>query len=254
MNILVNLILSISSFCGDYISDIPKSHEVILYLKELRSNYQCFFIRGNREEYVLDYLKSSNKNWSLENRSGPMLCTLNELTSDDIDFIKELPETLEIILEDVPPIFISHRRHAIQKNFKFILYGHTHKPEYHIEQGVHSINPGSVGLGLSNNFCSEFAILDIEKKYSNVQFINIAYDTKQVLKSINESALTKTRIHWDTILKRTIADGIDYSALYIETVLEKTKKIDINNLDDIPIKIWDEAIDQLFDKMLDSAK
>ncbi len=39
---------------------------------------------------------------------------------------------------------------------------------------------------------------------------------------------------------------MDYSELYIKTVLENAKKMGINNIEDIPMSFWDEARIELF--------
>ena len=232
-------------FCGDYISDIPRSHEVITYLKELNNKYKCYFVKGNREDYIIDYLNSNEKNWSMDNRHGSMLCVFNELDKYDIDFIKELPDSLDININGLLPIYVSHKHIDNIKGYKYIIYGHTHIPEYYNNQGIYYINPGSVGLGLSNGFCTEFAILSIDNDYTNVELINIKYDTEEVINSIKSSNLPKTITRWDQILIKTIEQGIDYSDLYIKKVLDKSKTLGIKNLDDVPISIWDDIRKEL---------
>ena len=233
-------------FCGDYISDIPKSHDVISYLKELNKKYNCYFVRGNREEYIIDYLNNDRKDWAMDNRNGPMLCTLNDLNESDINFIKKLPDSLEININGLLPICVNHKRVDNIKKHRYLIYGHTHRPEYFNNQGIYYINPGSVGLGLSNGFCAEFAILDVENKQGNLEFINIKYEVEEIIKSIKDSELSNTKIRWDQILIKTIEDGIDYSELYIKKVLENAKKIGINNIDDISINLWDETRREIF--------
>ena len=73
-------------WCGDYITDIPKSHEVINYIKKINEKYTNYMIRGNRENYIIEYHKSKNKDWNIDSRKGALLCTYNELSDDDIEF------------------------------------------------------------------------------------------------------------------------------------------------------------------------
>ena len=101
-------------------------------------------------------------------------------------------------------------------------------------------------MGLSNNFCSEFAILNIEKDGDKIKFINIKQEITPVIKSIINSQLPKTSIRWDSILIKTIEDSIDYSELYIKKVIETAKIKNFNNLDDIPMDIWEKTRNEIF--------
>ena len=44
-------------FLGDYISDTPYTRETMDYLYDFSSNHSCLFLRGNREEYMLEQRK-----------------------------------------------------------------------------------------------------------------------------------------------------------------------------------------------------
>ena len=48
-------------FLGDYISDCPCPQKTMQIIYEMQKNYKCFFIRGNREDYMLQHKKIRKK-------------------------------------------------------------------------------------------------------------------------------------------------------------------------------------------------
>ena len=77
-------------FLGDYISDCPYPQRTMKIIYEMDRRYRCFFIRGNREDYMLDYRNSSEKNWIPCSARGSLLYTYENLTSIDLDFYENL--------------------------------------------------------------------------------------------------------------------------------------------------------------------
>ena len=55
----------------------------------MREKYQCFFIRGNKEDYWINRRKDINCDWKNGNHSvGAMIYCYENLTAKDIDFLK----------------------------------------------------------------------------------------------------------------------------------------------------------------------
>lgn len=52
-------------FLGDYISDCPCPQKTMQIIYEMQKNYKCFFIRGNREDYMLQHKKKSGRKMDL---------------------------------------------------------------------------------------------------------------------------------------------------------------------------------------------
>ena len=78
-------------FLGDYVSDTPYARETLDYLYEFMNSHTCLFLRGNREEYMLDQRKAlkdgmDEKKWSYNSASGNLLFTYEQLTEKDLDF------------------------------------------------------------------------------------------------------------------------------------------------------------------------
>ena len=230
-------------WCGDYITDIPMSHNVIEFIKNIMEKYKCYIIRGNREDYIIKYHNSKNKNWSMENRNGPLLCSYNELTQEDMEFISNLPETCIIDVPNITKIFVSHKRdYNNGKNCMYKIFGHSHKQHIFERDNIKYINPGSVGLASGGKVGAEFAVLEINQNYHKVENYNIQYDINEPIKLIKESKLNETSIKWGNILIKLIQTGIDYPDLYIKEVQKIAEEYGLDeDLDEVPIEVWHEA-------------
>lgn len=230
-------------FCGDYITDVPKSHEVIEFIKLIMKKYKCYIIRGNRENYIIEYSKNKNLNWSMENRCGPLLCCYNELNDNDIEFISSLPESCLIDIPNLPKIFVSHKRdYNLGNNCEYKIFGHSHKQYIFSRDNIKYINPGSIGLATSGKSGAEFSVLEINQNYSKIENYNFKYDITKTIELIKNSMLSKTKIKWGDALIKLIQTGIDYPDLYIKEVQKISKEYGlVEDLDKISIEVWDEA-------------
>lgn len=230
-------------WCGDYITDIPKSHEVIELIKDTIKKYKSYIIRGNREDYIIEYHNSNNKNWTMENRMASLLCSYNELNKKDIEFISKLPENCIIDIPNIPKIFVSHKRNYHNGNdCMYKIFGHSHKQYIFEREKVKYINPGSVGLTTGGKIGLEFAILEINQYYHKVENYNIPYDINMPIESIKKSMLDKTAIKWGDALIKLLQTGIDYPDLYIKEAQKIAKEHGLDdNLDKMPIEVWNEA-------------
>lgn len=230
-------------WCGDYITDIPRSHQVIEFIKNTMKQYESYIIRGNRENYIIEYNNSKNKNWTMESRNGPLLCTYNELNKKDIEFISNLPESYIIDIPNIPKIFVSHKRNYIEGNdCEYKIFGHSHKQYIFTRDNIKYINPGSVGLAIGGRKSTEFAVLEINKNYNKIENYQIKYDINKPIESIKQSMLDKTAIKWGNGLIKLIQTGIDYPNLYIEETKKLAKEYGLDeDLDKIPIELWNEA-------------
>mgnify|MGYP000925457664 CR=1 FL=1 len=114
----------------------------ILY--DLNEKYNCWFIRGNREEYMMDYKSNGEQGWVTGSCSGSLLYTYNHLTSKDMEFFNSIPNHLKIDIPGLPSFCCCHgsmnsTRELLHKNSenakralegletKVLICCHTHK-------------------------------------------------------------------------------------------------------------------------------
>ena len=148
-------------FLGDYISDCPYPDKTMKVVYEMEKKYCCRFIRGNREDYMLNHRKHPEERWTYSSASGNLLYTYENLTERDLDFYERidiqgiyekegypsfrychgsltssnellLPENLDKIMSDL--------------DVNLLISGHTHIQETVRFGNKRLIHPGSVGL------------------------------------------------------------------------------------------------------------
>lgn len=224
---------------GDYITDIPKSHEVIQYIKECTNKYKCYIIRGNREKYILEYHNHQHKDWKVNTRQANIVYTYEELTKQDIEWIEKLPETIEIKSED-GNIYVSHKlEEKINKNYQYKLFGHIHNQHNYLKDGVRYINPGSVGITTDEIQKAQFAILEITKKYCKIEEYNVNYDINSAIDEIRKSKIYSDDYQWGKIIEVTLLTGKDYiynCVTKYHELKEKTK------VEEESIELWKKAM------------
>lgn len=230
-------------FLGDYISDIPRSHEVIEFIKKCQKEYTCHTIIGNREERVMGYINGNNPDWTLDTRFADAVYTAMQLTEADIEWINKLPE--EIVLEVCGKKI--HITHDFEERFDytgvdFKLYGHFHNQFSYFKDNMMIINPGSVGLSVDNQPVMQYSILEITDNTYRLENYNVKYDMTDVIDSIRECPTYNSAYKWGNLLELILKTGKDYIYLCIEEY-DKLRKI--NNIEVESLDYWNKAQENL---------
>lgn len=154
-------------FLGDYLGDMAYPERTMEFLYDLRGKYQCTFIRGNKEEYWLNYDRSREQgHWKkFSSTTGCLVYNYSRLSGRDLDFFREMPVARRLEFDALPPLMACHGS-PLRVNEKLvpgdkntlsvmertgtpvILCGHTHRQGKFLHGGVTLLNAGSVGLGL----------------------------------------------------------------------------------------------------------
>ena len=96
------------AFLGDYISDCPYPERTMQILRSIPTAYKTWFVRGNREDYMLEHRKNLTEDWSWCSQSGSLLYTYENLSGSDLRFFEDMPIGMEIKLDGYPPFSICH--------------------------------------------------------------------------------------------------------------------------------------------------
>lgn len=205
-------------FLGDYIGELTYPERTMQILYDLKQRYQCYFIRGNKEEYWLNYRVNCEKGWvDKSSTTGALLYAYNALSERDLEFFAKLKPSQEIVLGQLPAILICHgspykvsekmlpgdnRTIEVMNSVRvpLILCGHTHRQQKITHNKTSVLNPGSVGMPLSSKGKTQFLILHgFDKKWSE-EFISLSYDVERVIHEIYELSLTYM-LHTGAILR-----------------------------------------------------
>ena len=79
---------------GDYVTDCPNPQKTMELIYVLKQYFNTYIIRGNREDYLLNYRKDGTGRWKKGSASGSLLYTYQNLTDEDFNFFDSLPGTV----------------------------------------------------------------------------------------------------------------------------------------------------------------
>ena len=220
--------------CGDYVTDFPNGHEVIKEVQALINKYKCYIIKGNRDQYIIDYRKG--KKFNIKQLKN-IEYTYNSLTKGDVDWLESLPEYIEININN-KKIYISHRC-SFDKKYDYIVYGHNHTQENYIKDNITYINPGSVGITTDGKIGAEYSILEISNNKEKIEDHLIRYDMEKVINKIRKASIYNDEVKWGRLLEKELITGQDYPLKCIE---EYEKIRNERHLTEESLEAWNIAL------------
>lgn len=252
-------------FLGDYVGELAYPQKMMQRIYELSDKYECYFIKGNKEDYWIDY-QDGGIEWKYhDSTTGSLLYTYKNMFERDIDFFKGLPISLNISIGSMPQITICHgspykvNQKLLPNNNKtfeimesidtpIILCGHTHIQNKIENKGKVVLNPGSVGVPLFSNGKSQFLILHgIDNKWEE-EFVSLTYDTETVIKELHISGLDNYAPYWSIVTEHLLRNGnISHG-----TVLAKAMSLCKDETGNciwpyISEKYWKQAVEEILD-------
>lgn len=253
-------------FLGDYIGELAHPERTMQILYDLSKEYQCYFIKGNKEEYWINYRENGEKGWRDKNSvTGALLYAYNSLTDQDLDFFAQLKPMQEISMNNMPAIIICHgspykvnekllpddaRTYHIMDcvNSTIILCGHTHKQQKIVHKEKCVLNPGSVGIPFFSEGKTQFLILHENEDAWTEEFINLDYDIDKVIHDMQEANLYEHAPYWSLITENILRNGnVSHSEILsraMEICRDETGEC---VWPDIPEKYFGMAVDEMMD-------
>lgn len=251
-------------FLGDYIGELAYPERTMQILYDLNNGYQCYFIKGNKEEYWLKYRANGEKGWMDKNSaSGALLYAYNSLTDRDLEFFAQLQPTQEIVIDKMPAITICHgspynvsekllpdveRTIAIMDsvNTPVILCGHTHVQQKIVHNEKCVLNPGAIGMPFFSDGESQFLILHGNDGNWSEEFISLKYDVNRVINEMHEVRLDVHAPYWSLITKYVLHKGHTSHGDILSRAMELCKEETGDCVwPDIPEKYWAQAVDEI---------
>jgi predicted phosphodiesterase len=211
---------------GDLISDFYQyTHEII----HLVQNTTAYVIRGNREGYMIDRSNHPNDTtWEQYRHFSENLRTFQELTDEDIDYIKHLPHALsldfgkgfslkavhgspfsefDLIYPDKESL-IQRSLDAISENV--LLCGHTHTAFHKKIDSKIILNPGSVGINFEQDESAQFAVITYLNQEIFIEHKKAKYDYHAFKKSCDQEN------PWVHLILKSMEDGTNHTIRFVE--------------------------------------
>lgn len=221
-------------YLGDYISDFPYPVRTLEAIKEFARDHICFYIKGNREEYMENAFKN-NVTFNKGSQQGSLLYTYENLRDEDIEWFSSLAVSGEITIGSYAPFGISHGDYtdsraiitpddfsaeqfiSRQKTSLHVL-GHSHKPFIFERGGKILMNPGSVGVAVSGRAVSQMAVVELTEKEIIPELIELPYDRRAAINEFYESGLIEYADVWSRTMIAIIETGEHYNEKCIRLV------------------------------------
>lgn len=217
-------------FLGDYVSDCPNPLVTIDMIRKVQKEYPTWFIRGNREEYFIEYDEGDLIDWKYNSYKGSLLYTYEHLNSEVLDWFRELPNTMVLELPGTAPITIAHgsptRAREIldvgQENTKeclsklstdYLLCGHTHRQCIYHYEGKTMFNPGSVGVAIGVPMQAHYMILEWDGEAWIGESHSVSYELESLRKIFLNSHLMEQAKIWPLAILKSIETGTNYGPL-----------------------------------------
>ena len=212
-------------FLGDYVAEFPYPQRTMELLYEMQEKYDCYFIRGNKEDYWLDCKYNPDCVWKNGNHTvGAMKYTYGELKERDLTFFKGLPIHRRIEFVGSAPIMLCHgsternnqkmlpedaetKRLMEKCDCNYILCGHTHGQMTLEHAGKVVWNPGAVGVAKHCGGKAQFMILHQNGMVWEPEFISLEYEKEQIFEDFRESGLEQMAPYWTQVTRHLLLAG-----------------------------------------------
>lgn len=181
---------------GDFINCGPYPRET---LQTIRALPNTLVIAGNHEEYVLDRIRDGEPAPPYRALFAPSGWTADQLSADDIEWLKNLPRQANLIGPDGADVMIVHgtprqqngsilQRHAgneevLEQLFeghirskRLWISGHTHLPANFKWRGMTITNCGSAGMPFDSDWRASYLLIEWDGSDWQVENRRVAYD------------------------------------------------------------------------------
>lgn len=245
-------------FLGDYVSDCACPQKTLALLGEIASQHRCWFIRGNREEYMMDHADGKNE-WSDNSQSGSLLYTYENLTAVDLTWFRSLPIAMKVEIEGAPDFEICHGaqwqtrvmllpgtehvdRMIAQMETNLMLCAHTHEAFIIEKNGKTIVNGGSLGLPCGGDNAAAFAVIELRDGKWSPELMRVRYDTGEAVREFRESGFMERGHVWARAMAATLRTADDYAMKCLELVGRYSKE---TGLPFAAEALWERAAGEL---------
>ncbi|MGL4338715.1 MAG: metallophosphoesterase family protein [Turicibacter sp.] len=216
---------------GDLIADCAQPNEVVEFIREL----DAYVIKGNREEYIQAYIEGKHPEWDDYKQMASVVWTAKALTSKNYEYLNELPNQLQIELNDLGRITMVHGSpfHTSQHLFgdkehellersvrcvesEVLIVGHSHIPWKKYVESTLVFNPGSAGVHFNGVHEAEYGILTYHDNKWKGKHYTVPYDLDEVANQMVQNGLSDAANTWSRLIIQSLNEGINANILFME--------------------------------------
>ncbi len=247
-------------FLGDYTTDCAYPQKTLDYLYKLSEKVKCEFIRGNREDYMLEY-KKNPIGWNYGSQGGSLLYNFENLREKDFEFFEGLPISKIVQFNGAPEIMFCHgtprkAQEAIfdieyRKNLwdracpsPYLICGHTHLQREFVGKKTTILNAGAVGTHCEGFSKACFLMLESKKNKWLYSFKQVEYNIEDTINQMHESGLYDKGAHWSKAVVKSLKTGENYPMKLAWGVTQRTKP-HVYELGMAPTEFWEESAKEL---------
>ena len=247
-------------FLGDYISDCPYPQKTMRIVYEMNKNYKCSFIRGNREDYMLNHRKNPEERWTYSSASGSLLYTYENLTEKDFSFFESLDIKGYYEKKGYQPFRYCHgsfvksneilepgAENTIQLmsdlDVDLLVSGHVHFQEEKMYDNKKILHPGAVGVSWYFDGNTQYMILHGGESGWEAEFFQLEYDMEKIVKDFESSGLLEKAPYWSKITIHTLRTGNDFNLACLNRAMQLCEEAEGTvTWPDISEKYWQQAV------------
>ena len=212
-------------FLGDYVGECGCPHKTMDMLYDLRNRYPCYFVKGNKEDCFLGFVKDEGS-WLKygDSITGTLLYQYERRRDEEMRFFESLQIMQKVEIEGYPAITICHgspvnNRQAMhegeEETFRLmescdtdiILYGHTHRRREIRFNDIIAYNPGSVGAPLESTGKAQYMIINAEQGKWVIQYQDVDYDIEAAIHALHAEGLDRYAPCWSRITENLLRKG-----------------------------------------------
>ncbi len=209
-------------FLGDYLSDCACPQETMALLRDCMRTFDCRFVRGNREQYLLDH-RAGKGRWRRGTGGGSLLYTYSRLTEEDLDFFEAMPVIRQETFPDLPAVLCCHgtpddlrgwmeerpeeaQAWLDEAEAGLLLCAHTHRPCVAALARGALVNTGSVGVPTTPGLI-QFALLHGEGSAWRPELVSIPYDVEPVIATFSRDGFLDEAGLWPVMMMKQLREG-----------------------------------------------
>lgn len=265
-------------FLGDYAGELACPEKAMEMLFEIKEKYDCYFVRGNKEDYWKDYHDRGETGWKeYDSTTGSLYYTYHQLSQKSMDFYNTLPIQQRVKIGNFPEMTICHgspyktnekmlpnqdRTFEMMKDndTNVIFCGHTHIQGSIEHEGRYVLNTGALGVSLFAEGKAQFMILsddmdsvdnsldwvyvkELRFKYA---FLSLTYDVEQVIDDLHEAGLDKYAPCWCKITEYLLHKGDVAHGYVLNRAMALCREAEGECIwPNIPEKYWQQAVKEM---------